>query len=195
MSKKLSLYLFDQLLHYTKEANPIWPFGSLLHDGKRPLMMATDCAHISPLFHSESHVIHESLNQFDRDQLPPLTLFSTAEPDVLSYSAIYWANVVGLKINKVIYAVTLNEINSLFGVGIDISMNELHARSNNVDIEIEHFPIPKIKELFISAKKRQLEIGSKNPGRAVLSKNREDFYRTVAANAASSDLSVLSNII
>ncbi|WP_010596993.1 cytidine/deoxycytidylate deaminase family protein [Rickettsiella massiliensis] len=68
------------------------------------LCKAADCTHISPLFHAEALAIHALIMKKDKPQLGKLNLYSTAEPDVLSQSAIHWAKVAhDLEIKRVCF--------------------------------------------------------------------------------------------
>lgn len=79
-------------IEFARNTNPIWPFGAVIANAKgKILCKATDCAFISPLFHAEALAIHAliSHNLYRDDE--QLTLYTTCEPDTLSFGAIYWA--------------------------------------------------------------------------------------------------------
>ncbi|MCP3680928.1 MAG: hypothetical protein GY782_12000 [Gammaproteobacteria bacterium] len=60
-----------------------------------------------------------------------LTLITAAEPDVLSQSAIYWANVVHeANIKQVYFGAELTTIQQLWPFGIDIPAQEILDRAS-----------------------------------------------------------------
>lgn len=93
MNRNAEKYM-KEVIEYAQETNPVWPFAALLVDNEgKILCKATDCAHISPLFHAEALAIHALINSKHNKDFGKLRLFTTAEPDVLSQSAIYWAKI------------------------------------------------------------------------------------------------------
>ena len=76
--------LMQELVTFAQDKNPIWPFASMIVNAQgKVLIKATDCAHISPLFHSESLAIHMLITKLKLQNLNDLTLISTCEPDPL----------------------------------------------------------------------------------------------------------------
>lgn len=171
--------LMKDLIEYASKTNPVWPFATLILDEKgNELIRSTDCAHISPLYHAESLAIHVLCEKLKRRNLSNLTLITTAEPDPLSMSAIYWAGVVNeIKIDKVYYGMSLEDLKELWPFGISIKAKEIIDRSTNPNIQIEG-PILKdeVNNLFQEAKKIQKQINDKHPGFVTLSKNVDDFF-------------------
>lgn len=171
----LNLYM-NKTIRFAKETNPIWPFAALLvDDAGNPLCIATDCAHISPLYHAESLVIHAWIGAAVLKTHENLTLFSTAEPDALSASAIYWAKVThDIDITHVCYGSSLATIGKLWPFGIDISAQEIANRSRQNHIRFSPTICEKeCDKLFSEAKEKQQ---GKHPALGRLSNEVKDFY-------------------
>jgi tRNA(adenine34) deaminase len=163
-------------ISFAQKTNPIWPFASMLLDEKgNPLCIATDCAHISPLFHAETLAIHALISAgFERNK-GKISLFSTAEPDSLSQSAIYWAKIThDIDIAHIYYGSSLETIKNLWKFGIDISAQEIVQRSKMSHIAFSNAICEKeCDNLFFEAKERQQ---GNHPARGVLSTEVQDFY-------------------
>ena len=103
-----------QAIEFAKVTNPIWPFATLIVNKQGKIICkATDCAHISPIFHAETLAIHALILGNIKTQ-GNLTLYSTAEPDPMSQSAIHWANIAhDFGINKIYFGTSLQTINLL----------------------------------------------------------------------------------
>lgn len=168
----------QEAIAYGAQVNPIWPFSAMIVDKEgRILVKATDCAHISPLFHAESLAVHTLIEEHPDRKFDDLTLVTTAEPDPLSQSAVQWAAVThDIPIRTIVYGCPIAKIQEIWPFGIDISAKEINERSSGKPIT---FIGPVLEEgcyrLFLQAKERQKQVESDHPGRKVLSKNREDF--------------------
>jgi len=171
---------FIQLCDFSKKTNPIWPFAAMILDENgNELIRSTDCAHISPLYHAESLAIHILSKKLNVKNKSNLTMITTAEPDVLSMSAIYWAGIVQeIKITRVYYAVSLELISNLWPFGINIKSNEMIDRALNASTELIG-PIftDDVFEMFQSAKNQQLALNKDHPAMGTLSSNVDDFYQ------------------
>lgn len=169
----------QEAIDFAMATNPIWPFAALLVDAQgHVICKAVDCAHISPLFHAESLAIHALIQSKKTSNLGKLKLLTTAEPDTLSQSAIYWAKVThDICIEHIFYGSSLATINSLWSFGIGISAQEMINRSHRTSI---HLTGPVFKKecdaLFISAKDKQRIINQDHPTRGHLSHDVQDFY-------------------
>lgn len=167
----------NETIDFAKKTNPIWPFASTLTDETGQILcIATDCAHISPLFHSESLAIHAfilSAKKYLKKE--KLVLFSTAEPDTLSQSVIYWAKIThDIEISEIVYGSSLQTISKLWKFGIDIPSKEIADRARNYQIKFSKFICEKeCDDLFFKAKARQQGI---HPSEGILSNNLQDFY-------------------
>lgn len=167
--------LMSRTIAYARETNPIWPFASMITNALgEPLCLATDCAHISPLYHAESLAIHALINS-GKVPTGKLRLFSTAEPDVLSQSAIYWAKIThDLDIVEVIYGSSFATIGNLWKFGIDISASEVAGRAKHYQIRfIQSSLKEECNALFLDAKAKQQ---GNHPARGILSQHAHDFY-------------------
>lgn len=176
MNHEKMILLMNQTIQYARKTNPIWPFASMLTDETgRPLCLATDCAHISPLFHSESLAIHAFINSAKKHKRRNLILFSTAEPDSLSQSAIYWARIThDLEISEIVYGSSLQTIAKLWEFGIDISAEEIAKRAKHCHINFSKSVCEKeCDALFSEAKAKQQ---GKHPSQGILSDDSKDFY-------------------
>ena len=165
----------QKTINFAQTTNPIWPFASMLvSEEGRLLCLATDCAHISPLFHAEALALHALIGA--GTFRGKMVLFSTAEPDALSQSALYWAKVThDLDITHIYYGSSSKTINSLWKFGIDISAREIASRSHLCQIEFsEGVCENECDLLFMEAKKKQQ---GNHPARGNLSKDPKDFYR------------------
>lgn len=166
-------------IEFAKKRNPIWPFASAIVSNEGDIIcMATDCAHISPLYHCESLAIHMLVQNKKNIQLGDLSLYSTAEPDPLSQSTIHWANAVHeLNIKHVYFGAGLEFIEKLWPFGIKIPAREIIA-SCSYNLVTLHKPIleQQCENLFLDAKQYQAKIGIKHPAMELLSSNVEDFY-------------------
>lgn len=167
--------LINELNFYANKTNPIWPFGAFIINERGDIIIkAADCAHISPLYHSESLAIH-MLVQSGYKKQGNLTLITNVEPDVLSQSTIYWANLVHqLAIQTVVYGATLADIQEIWPFGIKITAQEIIDKSINSDIKLVG---PRCRQecnnLFLNAKMI--------PARDILSNNVEDFFEVSLA--------------
>jgi tRNA(Arg) A34 adenosine deaminase TadA len=171
----------EKAIQFAHAKNRIWPFSALIMDESGDILcQATDCAHISPLFHAESLAIHAMIKNRDKfsDQLNNLSLVTTAEPDPLSQSAIHWASIVQeIKINTVYYGSSLGTIEKLWPFGINIPAQEIIDRSATRHIKLEKNVLEQeCNKLFLNAKKEQEIINSTHPAKGQLSTNIEDFY-------------------
>ncbi len=166
----------QKTISYAQKTNPIWPFAAMLVNAKgEPLCLATDCAHISPLFHAEALAIHALISSGFHKERGRLTLFSTAEPDSLSQSAIYWAKIThDIDVAHICYGSSLKTINRLWKFGIDIPAEEIHARSQLSTIAFSRSICEKeCDTLFIEAKEKQQ---GDHPAHGLLSTDESDFY-------------------
>lgn len=167
------------LITFAKERNPIWPFAAMiLNNSGDCLIKATDCAHISPLYHAESLAIHQLITQANAKNMTGLTLLSTIEPDPLSQSAIYWSSVVQeLSIETIVFGTRLETLMALWPFGIAITAQELVDRSCNYSPQIiGPYCEAECDALFQAAKQRQQEMGQDHPAMDALSHNVDDFY-------------------
>ena len=167
------------LIGYAKTTNPVWPFASMLLDEQgEALVTATDCAHISPLYHAESLAIHMLITQLKPINAGSITLISTAEPDPLSQSSIHWANIIHeVNISRVFFGTSLETIQAAWPFGIDIKAREVAQRSLKSAVTVTGSLLEnECNQLFQQAQKRQSEINHKHPGMITLSNNIEDFY-------------------
>ncbi len=168
-----------QAIEFAKDANPIWPFAALIVDERGNILCkASDCAHISPLFHAEALAIHALIKENKSKNLGRLSLYATAEPDVLSQSVIYWGKIAhDLNIYHIYYGAPLKIIQKLWSFGIDISAEEVLHRSHQPQAQIFGPLLEKeCEELFLNAKKKQNEIHHPHPARGQLSHHEKDFY-------------------
>lgn len=163
-------------ISFAQKTNPIWPFASMIVDEEgHPLCVATDCAHISPLFHAETLAIHVLISAGLERNNGKLSLFSTAEPDSLSQSAICWAKVTHeLDIAHIYYGSSLATIKNLWKFGIDIPAKEIVKRSKMSQITFSNAICEKeCDSLFFEAKERQQ---GNHPARGILSAEVQNFY-------------------
>lgn len=138
------------------------------------LLKATDCAHISPLFHAKSLVI----TKLGFKNTKQLTLITTMEPDPLSISSIYWSNIVQkLGIETIYYGSTFETLQNLWPFGINLKAEEILERASLLKIALNG-PIceKECNKLFHEAKDIQKQIDDKHPGMLKLSQDVEDFY-------------------
>jgi tRNA(Arg) A34 adenosine deaminase TadA len=177
------MYFDDELyikeaIEFAKIKNQIWPFSSLIVDENGVILCrAVDCAHISPLFHSEALAIHALIMEKGQRQLGKLRLYTTAEPDVLSQSAIHWANVVhDLGIEYVCFGSKLATIQNIWPFGIDISAQEIIERSRSCIKLIGPVSEKETNQLFLFAKQYQDKLNKNHPAQGILSKKTSDFY-------------------
>lgn len=177
LDKKHEHYM-NIAISYAKQTNQIWPFAAIIVDHLGNIAVkATDCAHISPLFHAEALAIHVYALNFGHNYSTSLTLYSTSECDTLSQSVAYWANVTGIPIKTIVYGSSLESIKEIWPFGINIKADELMKHACGANIELLG---PVLEDecltLFKEAKAKQEAIGKPHPGRAILSKNYEDFF-------------------
>jgi len=168
-----------EAIAFSQERNPVWPFATVVVNGKGDIICkATDCAHISPLYHSESLAIHALIQQVDVRKLGDLTLVTTVEPDPLSQSAIYWAKITQeLSITHLAYGSSLSTINKLWPFCIDISAGEIVDRAPNYELTIEGSILEaQTDDLLLTAKHKQEQIDKKHPGACTLSKDVTDYF-------------------
>lgn len=169
----------EKLIRFAYKTNPIWPFASvILDDQGRELVWATDCAHISPLYHSESLAIHALCTDKQLSKMKNLTLISTCEPDSLSMSTLYWAGVIQeLKVKHVFFGLPLCQLMTLWPFGIDINARTLIGKAQPNQMTI-HAPIltEKVYQLFRDALERQKRINQEHPAFGNLSNSCDDFY-------------------
>ena len=171
----------SQAIEFAKTHNKIWPFSAVIVDADNQILVhATDCAHISPIYHAESLAIHILITQVDKNSYKrPLKLITTAECDTLSQSAVYWANIVHeLCIEEVYYGLSLEAITTMWPFGIQINSREIMEHSTTPDLKIEG-PIlnQECLKLFEAAKKLQAKINQDHPTEGIASTKLEDFYQ------------------
>ncbi len=169
-------------IEFAKQRNNIWPFSTVIINGKGEILcQATDCAHISPLFHAESLAVHALVQNKAKiiDKLEDLILVTTAEPDVLSQSSIHWANIVhDLGIKQIYYGTPLTTIQIIWPFGIDISAREVIERTLNCNIQLTgEILTAECEKLFLAAREKQLEINKNHPAKDFLSDKVEQFYQ------------------
>lgn len=167
-------------LEFARHTNPIWPFGAVIVNAEgKVLCKATDCAFISPLFHAEALAIHVLISHKPDQDHGKLTLYTTCEPDTLSFSAIYWAKKAhDLHIEEVVYGSTLETISKLWIFGIDVKAQELMERSYKPSMQMTGpFMEHECNQLFREAKERQIKINSPHPSKGNLPTNLESFYK------------------
>ena len=169
-------YKMRELINFVEEKNPIWPFGaSIIDENGNTLVMATDCAHISPVYHAESLAIHQIALHFPLENYKNLSIIATSEPDPMSFSSIIWANVTGIPIRNLYWGVSQMTIKNYWEFGIDFDSFQLNQKSNP-QIEITANILSKECEiLFKNAKIEQDKINKTHPGKAVLSKDVSSF--------------------
>ncbi|GEM_PF-4748096 len=166
-------------IQFAKDTNPIWPFAAIIvNEQGKIICKATDCAHISPIFHAETLAIHALIPWKKQINLGSLALYTTAEPDVMSQSAIHWANLVhDLSIQKVCFGSSLNTIQKLWPFGIDIPAKEVIERSHSKINLIGLINEAECNELFLTAKQEQAKLSKHHPAQGVLSNEVTDFYQ------------------
>lgn len=166
-----------EAIQFAKEKNPIWPFATILVNHEQKIILkAADCAHISPLYHSESLAIHTLITENLYQYCKEIQLYSTAACDPLSFAAVYWATIThDLVITHIYYGLSVNDLNKYWKFGFDIELESLTKIARSYQIKI-HGGIAKSKciDLFDNAIKIQNSIQNKHPGRR-LSKNYKDF--------------------
>ncbi|MCH9631909.1 MAG: hypothetical protein S4CHLAM6_02310 [Chlamydiae bacterium] len=165
------------VIDFAKEKNKIWPFAAAIttKEGKI-LCKATDCAHISPLFHAETLAIHALVTHNFKKQ-DGLILYSTTEPDLLSLTALYWAQITHeLKFDKIVYGADALTIQELWAFDLNMPVKKSQDIIDSLNIEVLG-PIleEKCNDLFCQAKDEQVKLGLKHPGR-LLSNDSSDFY-------------------
>ncbi len=166
-------------INFAIEKNHIWPFSAIIvNEQNEVLIQATDCAHISPLYHAEALAIHVLVTKLKHKLPAELTMITTAEPDPLSQSAIHWGNIVhDLAIRQIYYGVDLATIYQCWPFGIDISAAEIIDKSCQRDIQLQGGILADACEvLFQQAYENQQKINQNHPAMGVLSQNVEDFY-------------------
>lgn len=92
-----------------------------------------------PTAHDALTAIKKAYRQFGREKLSQSTLYATMEPCVMCMCAAYWA---GLKAVK--FIVSEQELNDLFGGGLEIHSREFAARSGS-EMRIEG-PFPRLHD-------------------------------------------------
>ncbi len=141
------------------------------------MLEATDAAHISPIFHSESHCVHLLALQHPeyRDSELSLTLYSTAEPDPLSACSIIWANNLGFRIDRVVFGASAEFIRNLWGWKAQKGAEFIFQETGDSPIVMESDSNKdECESLFCQAFLHQKKIGLKRPGET-LSQSLADF--------------------
>ena len=143
------------------------------------LCKACDCAFISPLFHAEALAIHALISHKPYEHHGKLTMYTTCEPDPLSFSAIYWAKKAhDLEIEEIVYGSTLETISKMWSFGIAVTAKELLDRSFKPSMQLTGpFMEHECNQLFMEAKERQAKINSPHPSRGNLPNTVEAFYK------------------
>ncbi len=137
-----------------------------------------DAAHISPVFHAETLAIHQLATQYPefKDSKKALTLYTTGECEPMGQSALFWANILGFAITRVVYGTSISTISRLWGWGEQMSSREFNKTFSHSMISIDG---PLLEEectaLFEQARQHQQKLGLKRPGET-LSNKLEDFW-------------------
>ncbi len=166
-------FYMQEAIDFAKKKNQCWPFSAVIVDNEsgRILVKATDCAHISPAFHAESYAIHHLALNFDYKKFKSLTIYSTAECDLLSAGAVMSAIITGYNITRLVYAVPQADICDIWKFKyIDSSpfVKRLETKGKVLKEEAT--------QLFREAKSLQEVINSPHPGKVYLSRDLDLFY-------------------
>ena len=172
----------EKAISFAKSTNKIWPFSAVLVDNEsgKILMMATDAAHISPIFHAESHCVHLLATRFShyRDSGKEMTLYTTCECDPLSLSSLVWANFLGFSVVRVVFGVRHAVLYKQWGWGEQISSRELNKTFTKSPVTVEG-PLmeDECMQLFHEAYLHQKKLRTRRPGVATLSNKIDDFSK------------------
>lgn len=165
-------FYIRKTIDFAEVKNKCWPFAALIvdNDSGNIIVQATDCAHISPILHAESYAIHLLALNFDYTKFRSLSLYSTAECDLLSIGAVQAAKITGYNIERLIYGASQEDICNIWKFKFfDTSMyaNRFLVRKNILKEEC--------LELFKNAKLLQEKINHPHPGKVYISKDINDF--------------------
>ena len=106
--------------------NPDNPFAALIvrQDDGRVLTASLNAVHLSPTFHGEIVAINDCAQAHPQLDWSKVTLYSTAEPCPMCYSAIMWAG-----IPRVVFAASMKVLKQFGWHHIAISPNELQSKA------------------------------------------------------------------
>lgn len=107
--------------------NPPAPFAALIVDNKTGDILARglNSTKINPTFHGEIVAINECIKNHPHIDWSKVTLYTTAEPCPMCQSAIIWAG-----ISRVVFATSIEYLNSHGWKQIDITASEINKRSH-----------------------------------------------------------------
>jgi tRNA(Arg) A34 adenosine deaminase TadA len=169
---ELDLFYMNKAIEFA-EKNKCWPFSSIIVDNDTGdiLVKATDCAHISPIFHSESYAIHQLALNFDYKKFKSLTIYSTAECDLLSSGAVIAAIITGYNITRLVYGASQQDICDIW----NFKYTDTSSFTNKLDVK-PHILRDECISIFKKAKLLQNEIDDLHPGKKTLSNDLNLFY-------------------
>ncbi len=129
--------LLDHALYMKKaidlgKTNPEAPFGAVLVDRRTGVAVGSGVnqSSLNPTLHGEIAAINDYALQRGTDW-HELTLYTTAEPCCMCQGAILWSG-----IREVVFGTSISQLKSLGWKQIDISSEEVVARSWNPDVPI-----------------------------------------------------------
>lgn len=166
-------FYMKEVINFAKAKNPCWPFAAMIvdEDTGEILVKATDVKHISPAFAAESFAIHQLALNYNYMQFKSLKMYCTAEPELLTSSAIISARTTGYNINKIVYAVPQKKICDFWSFPyLDNSqvLKKLQVKEKVLE--------ENAWQVFEEAKLLQAQINDPHPGKAYLSRNFSSFY-------------------
>lgn len=169
---KSNEFYIKQAIDFSNSKNQCWPFAALIVDNETGaiIVKATDCAHITPIFHAESYAIHLLALNFDYTKFKSLSLYSTAECDLLSIGAVHAAKITGYNFENLVYGASQKDVCEVLNFKyIDTS---IYTRKFKVEGNILK---NECIELYKNAKTLQQKINHPHPGKVYLSRNINDF--------------------
>ncbi len=169
-------FYIKQAIDFAKAKNKVWPFAALIvdNDSGNIIVKATDCAHISPILHAESYAIHLLALNFDYTKFKSISLYSTAECDLLSMGAVIAARITGYNIERLVYGASQKDVCE----ALDFKYIDTSNYSSKLKVEGNILKEECI-ELYKKAKILQQEINHPHPGKVYLSKDINDFAEII----------------
>lgn len=167
-------------IDYAMKKDAIWPFAALIVNGAGDVLIkAVNASHIDSTYHGEMVALRAFAKEYKREDIEgPLTLYTTGECCPMCQSAIYWANLSGMGIQKVVYGSTIPTLNEIWGTQINILSQEVVGKSPDHKVTLVGQVLEEAcNQLFYKAKRRQVWPSSPTPTKE-LSSEITDFYET-----------------
>jgi len=105
-----------------------FPFGAILvKDGKVIAKSGDNLEPQDPVTaHAEISVIRQACKILNNKHIPGTVLYSTCEPCPMCFTAAWWAH-----ISKIVYGISLEDSNNLFGEELLVKSSYLNSKTNN----------------------------------------------------------------